>query len=291
MITGYFYTDTMAKHKEKQQIKKIFFLMLKANLLFLIWNLTLILSQKGDLRSYLKAIFTGKNLERFLLLNESPFAGHLWYLGAILYVLLIVSLTDAFQCRKIVYYLTPVLLAADLLFGKYSLLVLGREYPYIFVRNFLCVGIPYFCIGNLIKEKRYSERWNQNVLLAGVMIFAVTTLLERYLLIRGGWNATRDHYISTTFLAVCLFVYVIQSGWRNKILAFIGRRYSMGLYLAHPIFITLLSRVVERWGLQEAYRYTAPVIVYGVTLMSLLLIHFVGFRISVRLSALRKTQI
>ena len=154
MITGYFYSNTVAKHKEKQQIKKIFFLMLKANLLFLIWNLTLILSQKGDLRSYLKAIFTGKNLERFLLLNESPFAGHLWYLGAILYVLLIVSLTDAFQCRKIVYYLTPVLLAADLLFGKYSLLVLGREYPYIFVRNFLCVGIPYFCIGNLIKEKR-----------------------------------------------------------------------------------------------------------------------------------------
>lgn len=157
----------------------------------------------------MRAVFTGKNLLKFFLLNESPLAGYLWYLGAILYVLVIVLLADKFNCRKTLYYLTPVLLIADLVLGKYSLLIFHREFPYIVVRNFLCVGIPYFCIRNIIREKIISEKWNKKVLRALIVVFATTSLAERFALLNAGLNATRDHYLSTTFLSICLFVYAL----------------------------------------------------------------------------------
>ena len=158
MITGYFYSDTVARHKEKRQIKKIFSLVIEANMLFFIWNITLDVLRRENVVTYVQKLFTGKSILKFLALNESPLAGHLWYLGAILYVLVVVLLMDRVNCRKILYYLTPVLLIADLVFGKYSLLIFHREFPYILVRNFLCVGIPYFCIGNFIREKVCSEK-------------------------------------------------------------------------------------------------------------------------------------
>ena len=126
-------------------------------------------------------------------------------------MLVIVLLVDKLNCRKILYYLAPVLLIADLIFGKYSLLIFHQEFPYILVRNFLCVGIPYFCIGNLIREKRCSEKWNKKVLQVLIIVFAITGLVERFALLNAGLNATRDHYLSTTFLSICLFVYALKS--------------------------------------------------------------------------------
>lgn len=161
MITGYFYSDTVARHKEKYQIKKILHLLVEANALFFIWNIALNVLRRENIVAYIRSIFTGMNLLKFFLLNESPLAGHLWYLGAIFYVLVIVLLMDKFNCRKVLYYLTPALLIADLVLGKYSLLIFHREFPYILVRNFLCVGIPYFCIGNFIRERQCSEKWNK----------------------------------------------------------------------------------------------------------------------------------
>ena len=272
MITGYFYSDTVARHKEKRQIKKILYLVVEANVLFFIWNIALDILRRDSIITYIRSIFTGKNIIEFLALNESPLAGHLWYLGAILYVLVIVFLMDKFNCRKILCYLTPVLLIVDLVFGKYSLLIFHREFPYILVRNFLCVGIPYFCIGNFIREKQCSEKWNKKVLQTLILVFAVTSLVERFILMNASLNATRDHYISTTFLSICLFVYTLKSNWHNKGLAMIGRKYSTWLYIIHPIFITVFSIVVGKLGLKSIYRYVAPIVVYCATLVFLIIL-------------------
>ena len=272
MITGYFYLDTVERHKEKRQIKKILYLVIEANMLFFIWNIALNVLRKENIVAYIRSIYTGKNILEFLALNESLLAGHLWYLGAILYVLVIVLLMDRFNCKKVLYYLTPVLLIADLVFGKYSLLIFHREFPYILVRNFLCVGIPYFCIGNLIREKRSSEKWNKKVLRALIVVFAITSLTERFALVNAGLNATRDHYLSTTFLAICLFVYTLKSNWNNKGLAVIGRKYSTWLYIMHPIFITVFSMIVGKLGIKSIYRCIAPIVVYCATLVFLIIL-------------------
>ena len=280
MITGYFYSDIVAQHREKKQLKKIFFLAVEANILFFIWNIAIDILRREDIISHIQSIFTGKNLLEFLALNESPLAGHLWYLGAILYVLVIVLLSDRFNCKKVLYYLTPVLLIVDLIFGKYSLLIFHREFPYILVRNFLCVGIPYFCIGNLIREKRCSEKWNRKMLQVLIVVFMITSLAERFALVNAGLNAARDHYLSTTFLAICLFVYTLKSNWYNKGLAVIGRKYSTWLYIIHPIFITAFSKVAGKLGIKSIYRCVAPIVVYCATLIFLIVLQ--KFKIAIR---------
>lgn len=272
MIAGYFYSDTVACHKEKHKIKKIGDLIIEANIIFFIWNITLSILKGDSLITFMQSIFTAKNLLKFLALNESPLAWHLWYLGAILYVLVIVLLMDKLNCRKVLYCLTPLLLIADLVLDKYSLLLFHREFPYILVRNFLCVGIPYFCIGNLIREKQCSEKWNKKVLQVSIVVFAITSLAERFILVNAGLNATRDHYISTTFLSTSLFVYTLKSNWHNKGLAMIGRKYSTWLYIIHPIFITVFSIVVGKLGLKSIYRYVAPIVAYCATLVFLIIL-------------------
>ncbi len=38
--------------------------------------------------------------------------------------------------------------------GKYSLVLWHKEFPFYYVRNFTCVGLPYFTIGMLLKRHK-----------------------------------------------------------------------------------------------------------------------------------------
>ena len=145
MITGYFYFDVEEKNGETRQIKKIFKLVLEANVLYLLWDSFYAVLSRN--MSCLFDTFTIENVLKFIAFNESPLKGHLWYLGAILYVLIIMHIFDKLKIEKCLVFAAPFLLMGDLILGKYSVLLLGREFPYILVRNFLFVGIPYFCIG------------------------------------------------------------------------------------------------------------------------------------------------
>lgn len=93
---------------------------------------------------------------------------------------------------------------------------------------------------------------------------------ERFVLVSAGLNATRDHYLSTTFLAICLFVYTLKSNWHNKGLAVIGRKCSTWLYIIHPIFITAFSVATGKLGIKSIYRCVAPIVTYCATLTFLI---------------------
>lgn len=83
-------------------------------------------------------------------------------------------------------------------------------------------------------------------------------------------NTARDHYLSTTFLAICLFVYTLKSNWHNKGLAVIGRKCSTWLYIIHPIFITAFSVATGKLGIKSIYRCVAPIVTYCATLTFLI---------------------
>lgn len=276
MITGFFYQYTVDKNKEIKQIKKIITLFVGANLLyFALHILVAIITGEGALH-YLKNILTVKTLFNFLVLNESLFAGHLWYLGAILYVLVIAALAGRFGFMKLLYILTPFLLIGDLAIGKYSILLFNREFPFVIVRNFLFVGIPYFCVGSLINkyQNAISEKLSNKkiVLSLCIILFSATTLLEKYFLTIHGLNAPRDHYISTTFLACAVFVLFMLSYHRELhvsegIAARIGREYSTLIYIVHPIVINVLAYVFNKIGLASIYTLLGPIWIYTCTIV------------------------
>lgn len=252
MISGYFYK----KDRLILQIKKIAVLFAEANLLFLLWDLLY-----GQLSGN-RLDITFKSIMHFLFLNVSPFSGHLWYLGAILYVLIFMWGIEQTKFKKVIFYVTPVLLLGDLILGKYSLLLLGKEIPFIIVRNFLFVGIPYFAIGILMNEKKFR------IGVWGIPVFTITTLVERFILVSLNANAVRDHYISTTFLAIAVFSFVLEyKGAVWQVAAKIGREYSTWVYIIHPIFITCYGFVFKRIGIYNGWCCVAAVVVYITTVI------------------------
>ncbi|KAA3702698.1 acyltransferase, partial [Bacteroides salyersiae] len=78
----------------------------------------------------------------FVLFNVNPFGYHLWYLSAYMYVLAIFYICVKEHVVNLLFIVSPLLLLTDLILGKYSLLTLGIELNYIYIRNFLFVGIP-----------------------------------------------------------------------------------------------------------------------------------------------------
>lgn len=86
-------------------------------------------------------------------------------------------------------------------------------------------------------------------------------------------NAVRDHYISTTFLAIAVFLFSLSCSWKNEGLAAIGRKYSAWLYILHPIFITCIGVVTHKIGLYGIYKCVAPVVVYTATLVFLIVMN------------------
>lgn len=207
MITGYFYSEVTRKRKITRQIMKIFILMIEANLLYLVWKwfCTVVSSDVN----FLSNTFNVKNLLRFIFFNDSSLSGHLWYLGAILYVLIITAIADKLKLSKALYWLTPLLLVMDLILGKYSLILLKREFPYILVRNFLFVGVPYFCIGRMIREG-LGQKIKKNTAAFLIVLFSLTTCVERFILVSIDMNPTRDHYLSSTLLAVAVFLFMLK---------------------------------------------------------------------------------
>ena len=144
MISGFLLYDGQGIDRERllRCIRHILHIMLWSTLLFIVAKESMfVVHEKTFFVPSLRQWFD------FAVLNENPFGFHLWYLGAYLYVLLIMMVVDKYNLWRLFLALTPVLLLSDLAFGKYSLLLFDHEYPYFYVRNFLFVGIPYFMIG------------------------------------------------------------------------------------------------------------------------------------------------
>lgn len=249
--------------------------MLVSNLIYLVWNVVLTLIKNKSVLEYFLETFPLKSILKFILLNDSPFSGRLWYFGAILYTLIIVYFFNRFKKMKILYCMTPVLLLGDLILGKYSLLLLGREFPYIFVRNFLFVGIPYFCIGILISVylPKIKTVLKRGTLFLVTAFFIALNLLERYILVTNGVNAVRDHYFSTTFLAVSVFILFALSFQNTlnvfwEMIATIGKKYSAGIYIIHTIVIDCFNALISKLHIDSSvFLVLRPLIVFFISLL------------------------
>ena len=166
IISGYliYSVDRMKLESHlKRSMGKMFRIFVWSTLLFA--AVKFLFAFKSNDFSFLNLSALGK----FILLNDNPFGFHLWYIGAYLYALAIVYFS--LKCNKLryIYWSVPFLLLLDLCLGKYSLVLWHKEFPYIWVRNFLCVGIPYFSIGMLLKqwEEQISDIRRLHILALG----------------------------------------------------------------------------------------------------------------------------
>lgn len=266
IISGYYlYSPDCGLYKVKKSLKHVTLILINSTILFAVINTLLQYHSTGSI-----SIPNRRSILNFIVFNENPWAYHLWYLSAYIYVLLIVDVCQQKKCLKYLYYCIPILLLTDLVFGKYSLLIWNQEYNYLYLRNFLFVGIPYFLIGGLIRKNYHKLNNSKRICFYGIIMSVVLSLSESYFLRHMGLNATRDHYLGTTFLAVFLFLFTIQlSSRKDNILSIIGRKDSMYIYVLHPLIITGFVVFNGILPFPEWYNYVynkiAPILILIVT--------------------------
>ena len=277
MITGFFYKSE--ENQEKKQILKLLKIILFSSVLYFVWNFMLDIAGfivHGNTDSIFRVLdaFSKRSLLEMFLFNESPFAGHLWYLNAVVYVFLCFFILKKIKLVKILYWITPLLLIVDLVFGKYSLAILGREFDYICVRNFLFVGIPYFAIGHVIRhayvQNKLKPRHGKYLLVAATVFSIMLCVIEKYILLALKIEAKRDHYISTTVLAIVVFILFLTAfsneNKKLKWISDIGRKNSLDIYIIHPMVMDVLSIISRKLRIENAYVYVAPGLVFAVSI-------------------------
>ena len=269
IISGYFYDEVVQRGVEDRQLIKLLKLIIGSNIFYFLWNIFLVCISGESISSYLISIFNAKSLLQTLIFSVSPFSGHLWYLNALFYVLILYKVLSSKRAFNFFVWVTPFLLIIDLIFGKYSLLIWNRELPVEYLRNWLFVGIPYFTIGRVIKTN--ETRIRQLVFKTGlnkycevvIILFVMSAILERAVLVYHNVNATRDHYFSTTLLAISVFIYCIMKTQQVNKLSNIGKKETTVIYIVHPAIITFIFLIEKYSGINDTIiEWANPIIVF-----------------------------
>ena len=112
-----------------------------------------------------------------------------------------------------------------------------------------------------LKKWRFRTSWG------GVILFSLTSQLEKYILISIDKCPTREHYISSTFLAICLFGLLMSiKVEKPSVLSKTGERDTLYIYIFHPLFLWIMSTGFKKMGLLDIYSWIAPFAVLASTM-------------------------
>ena len=292
MITGYFYSSAQKHRREGAQIKKVAGLLLLSNLLYFVWKIVKCILQHESIGEYLCSLRNLKPWLEFVFLNESVFSGHLWYLGALLYVLVIILLVDKYSNRKKLYKFIPLLLTVNVLFGSYSVLTVGVRLPHIWTRNFLLCGLPFFLLGDAAREKGGKATDSQ---LIAVAVFSAAAIMAETVLLRStGEQFNGDLFAATPFLAYSLFALFVKNSRISDVpllfhIAQLGRNTATLTYIIHPIAILIVGKIITLLGayipfLRTVYFYTAPLVILILCTLFACFYHEITKKLRVRTS-------
>ena len=269
MITGFFYQKTVDRGRVKNQIVNILKLLCWSSVFYFVFNGLLAITTGSAFFEYIRNCFSLKKAVKFFFLCDSPFQGHLWYLSAILYVLIWIALFEKKWSRKKLYWLIPALMVGHLVIGKYSMLLLGRKFPNILIRNELFPGLAYFLLGDYLYQKKdgfvaYIKE-KKILLTVTVIVLVITSILESRFLAAGGLDTGIERGISTIFLVPVLFIFFMKissEGERLRWFAEIGRKHSTMIYIIHPALLSLFSIALQDRSEEIVFRWITPVVVF-----------------------------
>lgn len=251
MITGYFYTSVSERGRHIFQIRKILIITVLSNLVYIIWELLSAMGSSGGIHTKFLSWIDASLWLNVLLTNDSPFRSHLWYLSALLYVLLIALFIK--NGRKKLYFLIPVLLGINLLLGNYSTLIFGKTLPLAYSRNFLFLGLPCFLLGDLIYQRRNAAQPGNRVLLLILSLSLVVSFSESFLLTRLGMYQNQDLSLGNIATAYAVFSLVKNNPAffehsLCKRIARMGKDLSLGIYICHAIIRTFTEMAIAYTG-------------------------------------------
>lgn len=202
---------------------------------------------------------------KWVLFNQPVrISGHLWFLFALLYVYVLYGAVERLGLTGTAYKSIPVLLVLYTLLAQGAHLA-GYDIPNMYYRNWLIEGFPYFMMGHWIHKNQESLKIKNSVLVAVVCVSTLLCLAERKLMGRDfGVN------ICTIPQVVALFLLAVNNGEvRVSFLQHMGKKYSLMIYILHPMVQLVLDGLYSRSGLagSVAALYLKPLAVVALTML------------------------
>jgi len=269
MITGFFYSETMGSAPKKRQIRKIAKLALVANLIHIGWRCFKHLLNGESILDFVAEVMNPEALLNLVVFNQPVWRTSIWYINALLIVLVLIYIVRKWVDPQRLNFLIPVLLVLNLVLGTYSFILPGNEHVLLcYSRNFLFCGIPYFLLGNYVSGKKQSicklfGKWQC------VVLFWIVGCFELWILNYFGLLQHNDHLASSFFLALSLFCVFekIKSfdGRFSEKISIWGRKYSFAIYVAHSIIIEIFYKIVYKASgvpfVIDIFSYIGPILV------------------------------
>lgn len=242
VISGYLYEKIVIK-KENQikQIRRLLQMLLISFGFYCVTSgIIKPLLRGASIQKELMEQFSIIPLLKLLFLNATTFGYHLWYLDALLYVLIIALFVDRYQlisknkCN---------ILCAVLFFLGISMRWIFYIFDWTFrdelVRNFLFMGIPLFWTGRnickMIDQKKTNIKW--------CTIIIALLILEQY--IYGKYEIGTTVTLMTSVFAVYAVLFMIDQDqtvkkhfWKLKIY---GGDITTTIYIIHLFIIQVMD--------------------------------------------------
>lgn len=279
LISGYYSyfnnknnSDIMKKYKSR--MIKLIKLIIISGITYLLFDI-LILDKYESISQYFEWKWNEKNFFKYIFLNVSPFAGHLWFLSALLYCYILIFILNKINVKvSILYKYIPILLMMNIIFGEISSKVGLNGIETIYYRNFLFYGLPFFLIGYLIndKSKKINEISNKTLIVVNVLSI-VLIIIE----LLGTKNA--DLYIGSIIQATSLFILCVRNPniIDIKILDNIGGKLYTYIYIYHLMVFEMVKKYQIKLGLRyEDVCYKDTIIVFIITILISIMIYYVS---------------
>lgn len=241
MCSGYYIeNETLNYEKIKKKIVHNVRILVFGIILYLIFNVL-----NNGVESVVKSISIG-NVAKFLLLNAPQIsAAHLWFVSALIYSYLIFFLIYKAKLLKKRILISVILLTIHIAIAE-ILPLFGMKLPHPVVRNAYLFGVPFLLIGNWLRDNEeltgnniIKERFLKTIVGLGIL----ASCIEKYLL---SPNDLLELYVGSIISSVGLFLICIKKPTcKCEIMAYIGRKYSLGIYILHPLVGALIGQEMK----------------------------------------------
>lgn len=206
-------------------------------------------------------------------------AGQYWFLFALLYTYIFYSVIARMGLVKQAYWLAGFMFVAYVILAQ-GMHILGIHVPNMIYRNWLVEGFAYFMLGHWIHHHQGKLKFDNKWLLSILAISTILCWVERYFMGRDfGVN------IVTIPQVFCLFLYAVNNPTKHQgVIQEIGKRYSMFVYIIHPVVWHSLEMVYGKLGITENLPALniMPILVVVLTLLVSHLVYTLNLRFNSR---------
>lgn len=267
MISGFlfFSKECDCRDRLKKHMKRMLRLLLVSTFFFAMYKELVFFAESGCI--YTPSAAWALN---FFLFNDNPFAVHLWYFSAYLYVLACVYIANRLKCYKMLLFSIPFLLMINLIIGNYSIICFHRTFPLLWTRNFFFDGLPFFLIGGLVL--RLKKIFSGKIIFVGICVSAIILYLEQMLLISKKLNGDGNIFLGTIPLCMLILLFFSKQNISENLFSEIGRKYSLMIFIVHPIILDFVRNIlgigsITRSEVHGIISFFVPLLVFSLSLL------------------------